>query len=247
MASGKKKKKAYKRKILINLSLLIVIFGIVAGIALKSSYFLVTNVVIKNNKVVTKEEIKILSKLEGKNIFLLDKESTIKNIKQNPYIENVEVQRSIPSKVTLDIKEKKIGAVIKLDEGYVNVDDNGKMVQIVSKFPEDKIPMLVNVPVKKYIPSGEVYEKEEQKSALKACLKVLTLDEVNSVFSSLDVSDPHNITLTTSEGVRVNIGSQDNIEYKLGYAISILNKEEVKNQKGYIKVLDDGIATFKKD
>lgn len=246
MVKGKKAKKAYKRKILINLSILIIILGIVAGIGLKSSYFLIQNVEVKNNKIVTKEEVEVLSKLKGKNIFLLSKESIINNIKTNPYIESVEIKRNFPSKVSVKINEKKIGAFIKLNEGYVNVDNDGKMVQIVSEPLEGKVPELKSIPVNKYTPNQYVYNKVEQQEALKACLKLLDIDECHGVFSALDVSDPYNIKLISSTGSEFNVGSKVNLDYKISYAISILNYDEVKNQKGYIKVLDDGTATFKK-
>ena len=246
MGKGKKVKKAYKRKILINLSILIIILGIVAGIGLKSSYFLIQKVEVTNNKIVTKEEIEILSKLKGKNIFLLNKENSINNIKTNPYIESVEIKRNFPSKVSVKVNEKKIGAFIKLNEGYVNIDDEGKMVQIVSESLEGKVPILKNIPINKYTPNEYVYNKVEQQEALKACLKLLDLKECHGVFKELDISDPYNIKLTSSTEVEFNVGSKVNIDYKISYALSILNSNDIKNQKGYVKVLDDGTATFKK-
>ncbi|KMT21407.1 cell division protein FtsQ/DivIB [Clostridium cylindrosporum] len=247
MASGKSKKRAKKRKVLINLSLLLIILGIVAGVGLKSSYFLINDIKVNNNRVISKEEIEILAKLNGRNIFLLDKKAAISEIESHPYVESVKITRNFPSSVTVDVTEKKIGAVINLKEGYVNVDENGKMVQVVSKFPQGKIPILEKIPVTKYVPNGFVFDKEEQRRALKTCIQVLDNREINSVFTALDVSDPFNITFTTSNGTRINIGTESNIDYKIGLAISILNKDEVKNQKGYIKILGNGTAAFKKD
>lgn len=245
--AGNKFKKTYKRKLLINLSLFLVILGVVAGVGLKSSYFFINNINVKNNKVISSEEIVVLSKLEGKNIFLLNKENTKKEIMDNPYIESVEITRHLPSSVTIDIKEKKIGAVIKLNEEYINIDEEGRMVQILSNFPKGKIPILQNVKISEYVPSGEIFENEDQKKALKACLSVLNIDEVKTIFSGLDVSDPFNIIFFTESGIRAYVGGSANMEYKISYVISILKRDEVKNQKGYIKVSDNGTATFKKD
>ncbi|MEG0370786.1 MAG: FtsQ-type POTRA domain-containing protein [Clostridium sp.] len=247
MSIAKKKIKANKRKVLVNLSLLFIILGVVAGVSLKSSYFLIKNIEVKNNNVISKEEIQVLSKLKDKNIFLLNKESTISDIKTNPYIGNAQISRKLPSTIVIDVSEKKIGAAIKLQEGYVNIDENGKMVQIVSKFPEGKLPILINVPVTGYVANGSVFKKEEQVNALRECVKVLSKGEINSMFSSLDVSDPFNVIFISPKGNIVNIGSVNNIEYKIGYAISILNSDEVKNQTGEIKILDNGRATFKKN
>lgn len=241
---SRKKKKNHKKKLLINLSLLLVILGIVAGISLKSSYFFIKNIEIKNNKIVTNDEIEKLSQLKGKNIFLLNKENTVASILKNPYIENVEIARSIPSSVTLTIEEKKIGAAIKLPEGYVSVDENGKMVKILTDFPVGKIPIIKNIDAKKYIPNQEVLKNEDQKNALKACLKVLNTDKAKSVFSEIDVQDPFNVRIFTSSGIEANIGNHVNVEYRISLVISMLNDDRIKNKKGYIVAMDSG-GTFK--
>lgn len=243
----KKKKKAAKRKLLINLSLLLIILGIVAGVGLKSSYFLIKEVKVKNNKVVTKEEIQSLSNLKGKNIFLINKESISKGIKAHPYIDDVKLERGFPSSVTVDIKEKKISAGIKLKEGYVNVDENGKMVQKITNFPLGKLPLIENISAAEYKANANVYKDENQISALKECLAVIDNNQLNTVFAAVDVSDPFNIKLTTPSSIIVDVGSKNNINYKISLAISVLNSEEVKNKKGYMKVLDNGTATFKED
>lgn len=244
MASRKKRKKQ-KKKLLINLSLLLVIIGIVAGITLKSSYFFVGSVEVLNNNLATKEEIEKISKVNGKNIFLLNKENTVKEILKNPYIESAEITRKLPSKIIIDVKEKKIGAAIKLPEGYVSVDDKGKMVQIVSNFPEGKIPILKNVDVKKYVLNEDVIKDKTKQNALKECLKVLVIDKTKGIFSEIDVSDPFNILLFTNSGVEANVGGYSNLEYKISFLISVLNDEKYKGKKGYIKVLENGTGSFK--
>lgn len=244
MASRKKRKKQ-KKKLLINLSLFLVIIGIVAGVTLKSSYFFVESIEVVNNSLVGKEEIKKISKAAGKNIFLLNKENTIKEILNNPYIESVEITRKLPSKIIIDVKEKKIGAAIKLSEGYVSIDDKGRMIQIVSNFPAEKIPILKNVDVKKYVLNEDVIKNKYKQDALKECLKVLVKDKTKAVFSEIDVSDPFNILFFTNSGIEANLGGYTDLEYKVSLLMSVLTEDRVKGKKGYIKVLDNGTASFK--
>lgn len=243
MASRKKRKKQ-KKKLLINLSLFLVIIGIVAGITLKSSYFFVESVEISNNNLVSKEEIQEISKVKGKNIFLLNKENTKENILGNPYIESVEITRKLPSKINIKVVEKKIGAAIKLSEGYISVDSKGKMIQIVSEIPKG-IPILKNVDVKKYKLNEDVVKDKDKQKALIECLSVLVIDKTKNIFSEIDVSDPFNILFFTSTGIEASIGGYTNLEYKVSLLISTLKEETVKGKKGYIKVLDNGTASFK--
>ncbi|MEF9933726.1 MAG: FtsQ-type POTRA domain-containing protein [Clostridium sp.] len=246
MSVEKKKKKANKRKVLIYLSLLLIILGIVAGVGLKSSYFLISNIEVKGESIVTKEEVQVLSDLKDKNIFLINKDKVSELVKSNPYIENVNISRKLPSTVVIDVKEKKIGAIIKMKEGYVNIDEFGKMVQVVSKFPGGNLPELINTGVDKYTPNQNVFKKQEQINAFNKCSNAIASSKECTVFKKIDMTSPYDIKLYTQNETVISIGSVNNIEYKLGYAISILNSSQVKNQKGEIKILDSGSATFKK-
>ncbi|MEF9952666.1 MAG: cell division protein FtsQ/DivIB, partial [Clostridium sp.] len=148
--------------------------------------------------------------------------------------------------IVIDVKEKKIGAIIKIKEGYVNIDEFGKMVQVVSKFPKGNLPELINTNVDKYTPSQNVFKKQDQINAFNKCVGVIASSKEASVFKKIDMTNPYDIKLYTQNETVVSIGSTNNIEYKLGYAISILKEPQVKNQKGEVKILDNGTATFKK-
>lgn len=248
MTENIKKNNNWKKKtILIGCFFLICIIMIIFA-ALKSDYFVIKNVLVQNNLFVSKEEITLLSELKGKNIFLIDKNKTKQKILINPYIEKVVVKRKFPSTVILNVTEKKIKGVIKYKDQVINIDGDGKMVQIVNRFPNGKIPLILGIKTPQFIPNECLIKNDQNKlSALKAALTVSDYNESRYIFYSIDVTDPFNIVLKTNDGHIIKIGDWTNIEYKISYAISILKSPSIKGLNGYIQIEGDGNAIFKKN
>jgi cell division protein FtsQ len=248
MAVVRNKNKNLKKRLLLVFSFSLICLIIIVFAALKSDYFVIKNVEVQNNLFVTKEEISLLSELKGKNIFLINKNKTKQFILLNPYIEKVTIKRNLPSTVIIDIVEKKIRGIVKFNNGLINIDANGKMVQIVNRFPNGKIPLIFGVKVNKFIPNQDLIKNDENKqAALIAAMTVSDYNESKYVFYSIDVNDPFNIILKTNNGHVIKIGDWTNINYKIAYAISILKSPEVKDFKGFIQIQSDGSAILKKN
>jgi cell division protein FtsQ len=113
MAKDKLEKKIYKKKKFINLCLFIIFVGVLASLGLKSNYFVIKSIKVENNYIVSTEEILTLSKIQEKNIFLINTSRVKEYIKSNPYIENVFIERRLPSTVLIKVEEKKLSGLIK--------------------------------------------------------------------------------------------------------------------------------------
>lgn len=227
----------------LGICIIILLFGI-----FKTDYFHIDNIIVQDNVFVTKQEIISLSQLTGKNIFLINKNKTEEYIKLNPYIKGITINRKLPRTVIINVNEKKIRGIIKFKNGFINIDNEGKMVQIVDKFPKGKLPMILETNVDKYIPNELVYKPgSNELQALVAALTVSDYNETKYFFYSIDVKDPFNILLCTNSGRLVRIGDWENMDYKIAYAISILKSPDIKGLHGYIQLQDDGSAIFKKN
>lgn len=240
--------KIKKRKILLGLCFSSILIIILIFVVIKSDYFIIRNVLVNNNLFVTKQEIVILSKLKEENIFLINKKSSEENIKLNPYIESVIIRRKLPDKVVIDVIEKKIKGIVKLKNGLINIDGEGKMVQVVNKFPNGKIPIILGIEVSKYIPNEYIVKNDLTKlTALKSALTVADYDESKYYFYSIDIKDPFNIIFKTNSGIIVKVGDWTNMEYKIAYAIEVLKSPSIKGHKGFVQIQPEGGAIFKKN
>jgi cell division protein FtsQ len=240
--------KIKKRKILLGLCFSSILIIILIFVIFKSNYFIIKNVIVNNNLFVTKQEIVILSELKGKNTFLINKKNTEENIKLNPYIESVVIKRKLPYSIVLDVTEKKIKGIVKFKNGLINIDGEGRMVQIVNKFPNGKIPIIIGIDVTKYVPNEFLVKNDANMlSALKSVLSVVDYNESKYYFYSIDIKDPYNIFFKTNSGIIVKVGDWTNIEYKIAYAIEVLKSPSIKGLKGYVQIQPEGGAIFKKN
>lgn len=107
MGRQKVERKIKRRKRFIKFCLFIIVIGISITIMLKSNYFVVDKIEINNNKYVKKEEIIALCDVKGKNIFLLRKDNISEKIKNNPYIEKVNIKKKLPSTIIINVQEKR--------------------------------------------------------------------------------------------------------------------------------------------
>ncbi|MCX7884117.1 MAG: FtsQ-type POTRA domain-containing protein [Caloramator sp.] len=248
MSKEKAEKRIKKRKILIMFCLLLILIGIFLSVIFKSNYFVINNIIINNNKFVKKEELIVLCEAKGQNIFLINKEKIKEKIENNPYIESVSIKKKLPCTIIIDIKEKKVKGLIRFENAFINLDKNGNMIQTINQFPNGSIPLIEGIVVKQYVPGKCIVSNNAVlEKALKELLTITDFNECNNIFYSVNLSDPYKIILTTKNGIQINIGDWSNLDYKLSYAISILNDSMVKGNKGYIEILPEGTAVFKRN
>lgn len=246
MAKEKIEKKIRKRRLFLKLCLLLIFISLFLSVILKSNYFLIKNIVVKNNKFIKKEEIIILCEAKNQNIFLADKNKMIDKIENNPYVESVNIKKKLPSTIIIDVKEKKVKGIVKFENTFINLDGEGNMIQTINQFPDGSVPLIEGITVKQYIPNQNIAANNAVlKKALKEILTISDFTECKNTFYSVNISDPYKIILTTKEGIQIYIGDWSNFAYKLSYAFSILKDTTVKSKKGFIEILPEGTAVFR--
>ena len=96
--------------------------------------------VIGNDKI-SNEEIVSLSKLQlEENLFNNRKSNIIKAIKENPYVESVQVKRKIPDVIELIINERKATYCIQILNSYAYINEQGYILEISEQKPN--LPLL---------------------------------------------------------------------------------------------------------
>ncbi|MCX7902970.1 MAG: FtsQ-type POTRA domain-containing protein [Caloramator sp.] len=229
----------------IGISFLIFFIIIFIFLIMKSSFFNIKTINVVGNYLVSTEEIIALSDTLEKNIFLISKAKIAERIMNNPYIEKVTINRKLPSTLVIRIDEKKVKGVLKLNNLFVNIDDNGRMIQALDTFPHDKVFVIEGINVKEYIPNEYVSKDKNILISLKEVLKVCEYTKELGIIS-VDLRDLENIKFKTNGSLIINVGDCSNLDYKLGYARTIIKNKLLKNQSGIIEITSSGIAVFKK-
>ena len=234
-----------RKKHRIRILIFILFICIISVLLFKSDYFNIKTITVVNNKTVSSDEIKLLSELQGDNIFLFNKKAVKSKILTDTYLDDVTIVRKLPSSIIIDVKEKQIKALIKCQNAFINIDKNGRMVHLVNSFP-GALPLITGINVAQFVPNKNISNDEVQQKAIIGALSVTDYAECKSLFYSIDVSDPYSITFKTKNGLDINTGDWNDLEYKMSVALSVMNDSNVKGKKGCIEIQSDGTAVFKK-
>lgn len=224
-------KKRNRNKKIIKISLLFILFIIVILCAMFSPIFNLKTIEINGNKIVTKNEIISLSKIQiEENSFKLSKSKIKKQIKENAYIQDVKITRKLPSTILIEIEEREPAYLLEYAGSYVVIDKQGYMLEI--KMEKIELPII----------QGEVTETSnfvvgnrlctEDLESLAIISKIVELAKVNDIYTiitGIDISNKENIKLIfeTEEKVAY-LGDSSNMNTKILMIKSILEKEEGK-------------------
>ena len=139
----KKKIKPAIKWVFLNL----VLIGAILALLL-SPVFNIHDIVVGNNNKVETEDIISLSELEtNTNMFKFLKLNVINRIKQNAYIEEVKIKRSLPDKIIIDVVERiptymlSIGGIYAYinNQGYIlELSDEALELLVISGYKTDK-------------------------------------------------------------------------------------------------------------
>ena len=165
--------------------------------------------------------------LNTTNIFAISKNSIIKNIKENPYVESVEIKRKLPNKLHIDIQERKVDYQIKYNDKYIYLSRQGYILEINEK--NDEIIKLVGLnTINDEIKEGERL-KNEDLSKLDIVLKIVNQFKYNSienVITVIDVSNKTNIQIELDNGEKkVYLGDASSLSERILWLKTVLDKE----------------------
>lgn len=239
-----RKKKKIKRIIKWTTLFLLILGGII--FALVSPMFNINEIQVMNNEQIPTETIISLSQLQiGQNIFKFSSNKVEKEIKTNPYIENVKIQRRFPSKIEITIEERQKNYNVEFLNGYAYINKQGYILEI----SEQKL----NLPVIK----GTLTEQEQfvagnrlntqDLEKLETVIQIMNICKnyrLNEKVSSIDITDKSNYIIYMEEDKKtIYLGDQSNLSNKMLYVTTILN--ENKGKEGTIYVNGDINNNFK--
>ena len=239
-----KKKKRVKRIIKWTSLALIIIEGAIFAFA--SPLFNITQIEVINTNLLSKDKVISLSGIKkDQNIFRFLKSDVIKKIKEDPYVQDVKINRQLPNKVQIDIEERQRNFSLEFLNGYAYINNQGYILEI----SQDKL----NLPVIKgasteennITPGKRLEQKDLEK--LEVAIKIMTIakeNELDEKVTSIDISNKNEYILyLESEKKTVYLGNQENLTTKMLYTKKIIEKES--GNEGTIYVNGDFTNKFK--
>ena len=244
----KKRKRSKKKKVnkkLIGFFSIIILIAIIIVLALTAPIFNITDIAVSGNSQVSSNMIISLSGLrKGENIFKFN--STIKQkIKENTYIETVNIKRKLPGTVMISVEERTVKYQINLINSYVYIDKNGYILE--NSAEKKDVPVIVGLSIKENEMMNEKRLKTEDLEKLNDIIKIIDSAKainIDNLITEINTEDKDNYVLyLESKSKKINIGDTGNLTNKMLYVQKILENEEGKS--GIAFVNGDLSAGFK--
>ena len=245
--NGKKKdnkkdtKKKKKNKILsfcIKLIIILVLFGVTLTYLITSPLFDISKVEILGSSKITADTYISLSGITiGNNIYDLSKRRIIENIKENPYVDTVEVKRKLPSTVEITVTERTASYMLGILNSYAYINNQGYILEINEE--QIKAPVITGYSTREeeIVPGNRLNEEDLIK--LEMVIKIMDTISVNGIteiVNEINIADKNNYTLIFSEeGKTVFLGDGSNLTDRIGvYLKAILQNEKGKSGEVFI-------------
>lgn len=233
----KKKKPTSSRKInKPKLILFILKWTILIGMIIAAIIFLLTTPIfnikeiqVTGNNKVSSDEIVSLSQLKLKeNIFNNRKSNIISLVKENAYIESVEIKRNIPDVIELIVTERQPIYCIQILNSYAYIDKQGYILEVSEQ--NVGLPVLKGLKTdeQEIITGSRICEEDLGKlSTLYKIVEAAKSIEISNIITQIDLTNEYQITLQLeSKNKTVHLGDISNLSNKMLYVKAILEAEE---------------------
>ena len=236
ISKEKQIKKLNKKKVII--SIIIVFFMIICGTIyyLTTPVFNIANIKVYGSNINSIDTYISLSgiNINQTNIFAVTNGSIVNRIKQNPYVENVSIEKKLPNIVELHITERSVDYQINYLNSYIYLNNQGYILEI----NEEKNDVLFIEGLSSTNGSLKIGQRLINKDLIKldTILRVtnyLKYNNVESKLTKVNVTDEENYILEfAEEGKIAYIGDASSITEKKTAVSKILEVE--KSNKGKI-------------
>lgn len=227
----KKQKRNKRIKIFLKVFIFIVLISGSIIFALTSPIFNIKEIKVINNSHISSETIISLSEIKIEdNLFKFSKNKVVNKIKENAYVENVNIERKIPNVVEINVKERIPKYSIDFMGKYMYINSQGYFLELLEENTGLPIIYGVTTPEEKIIPGNRL--NNEDLDRLEDVMKIINSANENSLegqVTGIDISDKNDYTMYLEEKrKKIHIGDTSNLSNKMLYILAIMEQEEGK-------------------
>ncbi len=198
-----------------------------AGLILSFTvFFRLDEIIVVGNTLYSNDELIAASGIRvGDNMFrVVGKEVSQRITPVYPFIESVKIRRKLPTAMTIEVTMAQPAAVLPTDGESLLVNEKGRVLAHTSleEYPEFSRLEGYTAPQHKVMDIlGEADQKQlAQIITISEALKKAELSDIRVI----SLSDPNNLRLLYDDRVMINLGSQQELMYKLDFAKHSIEK-----------------------
>lgn len=224
----KVKKVKKKIEILKYTFLIISIITLIVAV-MASPLFNIKEIIVEGNIKLSKDEIISLSQITlDENTYKISKTKVEKAILENAYVNNVEIKRILPSKVSIKIQERKTTYMIEYGSGYVYINNQGYILDVAAEKLEVPIIQGAETIAEQFVPGNRLCTEDlEKMSTVIKIMEVAANNDISKLISRIDIENKQNYKiLFESEQKVAHLGDGADLNDKIPNIVSILDKEK---------------------
>lgn len=157
-------------------------------------------------------------------------------LKRYSYIKGVKAKYKFPKSFKIIIRERIPAGYILYNDSKLIVDKDGYVIGINNDKVTKKFPLFDGILLEKYVVSRRVYAKDSNKLKIfkminQSINRVAKKNFINKT-KSIDIGDEKKIFIDFGNEVYCNIGSVENIDYKMSVLEKMFEKNIGQAEKG---------------
>lgn len=225
-----------------------------------SAIFSVDNVVIEGTTHVSESDVRNLFSLEdGTTLLNIDKDQINEQLKRDPWVASVEVERQFPHTVKLTVVEQQVDMLVVMNSGSLGwyLGSSGSWIEptkievsegqsvndaALAKARAEGVVLVTGVPAT-VNPASAQPATDDVLTAVKSFREGFSSEFAEKVVS-YDASSTDAISCVLESGVQISLGSATSISYKEQVASALL--EKYPGQITYINVRKPASASVRK-
>ena len=184
--------------------------------------------VVGNEKIQTDTIISLSRITLGDNIYKTSIKQIEQNIKENAYVQEVNIKRKLPNKIAITVKERKTTYMLEYANSFAYINNQGYILEISQE--KLQVPIIVGYSTKEEeIKPGNrlTYEDLEKLETVLRILDSANSNGIRNLITRINIQDKQNYTLIMEEAKKiVYLGDASNLSNRMIYLKAILAGEE---------------------
>jgi cell division protein FtsQ len=220
------------------LLLLILIIAVGLLVFARTSYFNITDIEVNGNSFVSDEEIVDYADLSrNMNYFDVRMKDAIERLNAHPYILEANIERKIPDSIVITVNERDLAGYIPFMGSFLLIDSEGRVISAAAGKPVKELPVFRGIPIENF-QIQEVLEVDNMKIFDKIIyISQNIVENINGYGPvEVDVENMEDITIELDGRFVIKLGGTAELDYKLKYSNTILEKLYPQDVGGEIDV-----------
>lgn len=204
---------------------------VVLTVIILMNVFVVRNVIVMDPSGMDEQEVVRMSQIRfGGLIHRVNEDQIRSSLESSGKYALDGVSVHYPNTIILDVRLRTRDAVVLNGGQYLTIDTDACVVEMSQTLPQDGGIYVYNLDNTFFELGGRLTAPQKKLDALIAVLKAVRTQGAVGYLSDLDMADPKNMWATTRTGIRVSLGSLENMNEKILWLRSAVSDLEMRGQ-----------------